>query len=41
MADDIKNILMYGLNDIITAAIWMDFTKLNANQVVFDKLEKA
>ena len=38
--DDIKNILMYGLNDIITAAIWFDYTKYNI-PAVFDKLDRA
>lgn len=38
--DSIKNILMYGLNDIISAAIYFDFTK-NIQSVVLDKLATA
>lgn len=27
--DEIKNVLMYGLNDIITSAIWLDYNKVS------------
>jgi hypothetical protein len=37
---DIKNILLYGMSDIITSAIWLDYVKTNTI-TVFDKLEFA
>ena len=36
--DDIKSLLMYGLNDMITAAIWLDYKK---EKITFDDLTVA
>lgn len=37
--NDIKNMLMYGLNDIMTAIVWLDYN--NINKHMFDELDIA
>ncbi len=39
--DAIRNIIMYGINDVAVAAVWMDYNKPNQNDVVFDALDRA
>jgi hypothetical protein len=41
---DIKNIMFYGVNDLIASAIWFDYTNSNTNSntaVIFDNLQLA
>jgi hypothetical protein len=35
--DDIKNLLMYGLHDIISAVVWLDYKKINTPFIHLDK----
>lgn len=37
--DDIKNLLLYGINDIFSSTIWFDFNKIN--NVTFSNIEYA